>query len=69
MPKALLDMLLSHFSCVQLCDPINGSAPGSPIPGILQARTLEWFAISYVPSFKFHILNLSCVPRINVTWS
>ena len=30
-----------------LCDPINGSSPGSPIPGILQARTLEWVAISF----------------------
>ena len=33
-------------SCQTLCDPINGSPPGSPIPGILQARTLEWVAIS-----------------------
>ena len=32
--------------CLTLCDPIDGSPPGSPIPGILQARTLEWFAIS-----------------------
>ena len=30
-----------------LCDPIDGSPPGSPIPGILQARTLEWVAISF----------------------
>ena len=33
-------------SCPTLCDPINGSPPGSPDPGILQARTLEWVAIS-----------------------
>ena len=32
--------------CPTLCDPIDGSSPGSPIPGILQARTLEWVAIS-----------------------
>ena len=32
--------------CPILCDPIDGSPPGSPIPGILQARTLEWVAIS-----------------------
>ena len=32
--------------CPTLCDPIDGSPPGSPIPGILQARTLEWVAIS-----------------------
>ena len=33
-------------SCPTLCDPIDASPPGSPIPGILQARTLEWVAIS-----------------------
>ena len=33
-------------SCPTLCDPVDGSPPGSPIPGILQARTLEWVAIS-----------------------
>jgi len=33
--------------CPTLCDPIDGSPPGSPIPGILQARTLEWAAISF----------------------
>ena len=34
-------------SCLTLCDPIDGSPPGSPIPGILQARILEWVAISF----------------------
>ena len=34
-------------SCPTLCDPIDGNPPGSPIPGILQARTLEWVAISF----------------------
>jgi len=34
-------------SCPTLCDPIDGSPPGSPIPGILQAITLEWVAISF----------------------
>ena len=34
-------------SCPNLCDPIDGSPPGSPIPGILQARTMEWVAISF----------------------
>ena len=33
--------------CSTLCDPIEGSPPGSPVPGILQARTLEWVAISF----------------------
>ena len=34
-------------SCPTLCDPIDGSPPGSPVPGILQARTLEWVAIAF----------------------
>jgi len=38
-------------SCPTLCDPIDGSPPGSPVPGILQARTLEWVAISFSPKF------------------
>ena len=33
--------------CRTLCDPVDGSPPGSPVPGILQARTLEWVAISF----------------------
>ena len=33
--------------CPTLCDPTDGSPPGSPVPGILQARTLEWVAISF----------------------
>ena len=54
-PFWLLFMLLSTAtaaaeslqSCPTLCDPIDGSPPGSPVPGILQARTLEWVAISF----------------------
>ena len=47
MTNLLLLLLLSRFSHVRLCcDPIDGSPPGSPVPGILQARTLEWVAIS-----------------------
>ena len=34
-------------SCLTLCNPIGSSPPGSPVPGILQARTLEWIAISF----------------------
>ena len=34
-------------SCPTLCDPVDGSPPGSAVPGILQARTLEWVAISF----------------------
>ena len=37
----------SHQLCLTLCDPIDGSPPGSPVSGILQARTLEWVAISF----------------------
>ena len=45
--RGLLLLLLNHFSRVRLCDPIDGSPPGSPVPGILQARALEWVAISF----------------------
>ena len=38
--------------CLTLCDPIDGSPPGSPVPGILQARTLEWVAISFSKAWK-----------------
>ena len=40
-------------SCPTLWDPIDGSPPGSPIPGILQARTLEWVAISFSNAWKW----------------
>ena len=43
----LLLLLLSRFSRVRLCDPRDGSPLGSLVPGILQARTLEWVAISF----------------------
>ena len=39
-------------SCPTLCDPRDGSPPGSPVPGILQARTLEWVAISFSNAWK-----------------
>ena len=46
--QLLLLLLLSRFSHVTtLCDPIDGSPPDFPVPGILQARTLEWVAISF----------------------
>ena len=48
----LLLLLLSRFSRVRLCDPIDASPPGSPVPGILQARTLEWVAISFSSALK-----------------
>ena len=42
-------------SCPTLCDPIDGSPPGSPIPGILQARTLEWVAIYFSNEWKWKV--------------
>ena len=44
------DAAKSFQSCLTLCDPLDGNPPGSPIPGILQARTLEWVAISFSSS-------------------
>ena len=42
-------------SCPTLCDPTDGSPPGSPIPGILQARTVEWVAISFSNAWKWKV--------------
>ena len=55
-------------SCLTLCDPIDGSLPGSPIPGILQARTLEWISISFSNAWKWKVKvkSLSHV-RLSVT--
>ena len=45
--KCIAATAKSLQSCPTPCDPIDGSPPGSPIPGILQARTLEWVAFSF----------------------
>ena len=42
-------------SCPTLCDPVDGSPPGSPVPGILQVRTLEWVAISFSNAWKWKV--------------
>ena len=42
-------------SCLTLCHPIDASPPGSPVPGILQARTLEWVAISFSNAWKWKV--------------
>ena len=42
-------------SCPTLCDPIDGSPPDSPVPGILQARTLEWVAVSFSNAWKWKV--------------
>ena len=49
--------------CLTLCDPIDGSPPGSLVPGILQARTLEWVAFSFSNAWKWKVKvkSLSCV--------
>ena len=58
-------------SCPTLCNPIDGSPPGSPIPGILQARTLEWVAISFsnVWRWKVKVKSLSPVWLLTTPWT
>ena len=58
-------------SCPTLCDPIDGSPPGSPIPGILQARTLEWVAISFSNAWKWKVKvkSLSRVRLLVTPWT
>ena len=61
----------SHQSCPTLCDPIDCSPPGSPVPGILQARTLEWVAISFsnVQQWKVKVKSLSHVWLLATPWT
>ena len=58
-------------SCLTLCDPIDGSPPGSPIPGILQARALEWVAISFSSAWKWKVKvnSLSLVQLLATPWA
>ena len=58
-------------SCLTLCDPRDGSPPGSPIPGILQARTLEWVAISFSNAWnwKVKVKSLSHVWLLATPWT
>ena len=57
--------------CPTLCDPIDGILPGSPVPGILQARTLEWVAISFSSAWKWKgkVKSLSCVRPSVTPWT
>ena len=48
-------------SCPTLCDPTGGSPPGSPVPGILQARILEWVAISFSNAWKWTVKMKSLI--------
>ena len=52
-------------SCPTLCNPIDGSLPGSPVPGILQARTLEWVAISFSNAWKWK-LKVKLLSRVRL---
>ena len=58
-------------SCPTLCDPIDSSPPSSPVPGILQARTLEWVAISFSNAWKWKVKvkSLSCVRLLATPWT
>ena len=58
-------------SCLTLCDPIDGSPRGSPVPGILQARTLEWVAISFFNAWKWKVKvkSLSRVWLLATPWT
>ena len=54
-----INVAKSLQSCPTLCDPIDGSPSGSPVPGILQARTLEWVAISFSRAWKWKVKGKS----------
>ena len=58
-------------SCPTLCNPIDGSPPGSPVPGVLQARTLEWVAISFSSAWKWKVKvkSLSRARRSVTPWT
>ena len=58
-------------SCPTLCDPIDGSPTGSPVPGILQARTLEWVAIFFSNAWKWKakVKLLSRVQQVVTPWT
>ena len=58
-------------SCLTLCDPIDSSPPGSPVHGILQARTLEWVAISFSNAWKWKVKvkSLSRVWLVATSWT
>ena len=58
-------------SCPTLCDPIDGSLPGSPVPWVLQARTLEWVAISFSSAWKWKVKvkSLSHVWLLATPWT
>ena len=81
-PQIAIWLVLDHLSkaaaaakslqsCLTLCNPIDGSLLGSAIPGILQARTLEWVAISFSNAWnwKVKVRSLSCVRLFTTPWT
>ena len=70
-PRLHVAAAKSLQSCPILCDPIDGSPPGSPVPGILQARTLEWVAISFSNAWKWKVKvkSLSHVRLFGTPWT
>ena len=69
--RAAAATVKSLQSCPTLCDLIDGSSPGSPVPGILQARTLEWVVISFSNAWKWKVKvkSLSCVQLLVTPWT
>jgi len=69
--KAAAAVAKSLQSCPTVCNPINGSPPGSPVAGILQARTLEWVAISFsnAGKWKVKVKSLSRVQLLATPWT
>ena len=69
--NAMLCYAKSLQSCPTLCDPIDSGPPGSPVPGILQARTLEWVAISFsnAGKWKVKVKSLSHVRLLATPWT
>ena len=61
----------SHQLCPTLCDPVDGSPTGSPVPKILQARILEWVAIFFSIAWKWKVKvkSLSHVPLLTTSWT
>jgi len=70
-PAAAAAAAKSLQSCPTLCDPIDSSPPGTPVPGILQARILEWIAISFSNAWKWKVKVklLSCVRLLATPWT
>ena len=70
-PPAAAAAAKSLQSCSTLCDPIDGSPPGSPVPGILQARILEWVAISFsnARKWKAKVKSLSRAQLLVTSWT